>query len=87
MIKNIQKLIGAKRVSLLSGQYEVDCDSIDSLPPVSFTISGQTYILEGKDYILKVDPVIGETVCLSGFMGMNIPTPDGLLWILGDVFM
>ena len=64
----------------------MDCDTIDSLPPVSFAISGQKYTLEGKDYILKIDSM-GETMCLSGFMGMNIPTPDGKLWILGDVFM
>ncbi|NP_988964.1 cathepsin D precursor [Xenopus tropicalis] len=80
----LQRAIGA--IPLICGEYMILCDSIPSLPVISFTFGGRAYSLTGEQYVLKISKA-GRTVCLSGFLGLDIPPPAGPLWIIGDVFI
>ncbi|KAM9783932.1 napsin-A isoform 2-T2 [Syngnathus typhle] len=83
-IRALQKAVGA--LPLLMGEYFIDCKKIHSLPVISFNIGGKMFNLTGEDYVMK-ETQMGTSICLSGFMAMDIPPPAGPLWILGDVFI
>lgn len=78
-IKAIAAAVGAK--PNFAGEYTVDCNTINQLPDVVFTIDKKKYTLPGKDTIIQ-----SQSICLFAFMGMEFP-PGGPQWILGDVFM
>uniref|UniRef100_A0A674IIT4 Gastricsin-like n=1 Tax=Terrapene triunguis TaxID=2587831 RepID=A0A674IIT4_9SAUR len=69
--------IGAQENS--DGEYMVSCSSIDSMPTISFTISGTSFPLSPSAYVLP---------CVVGISPTYLPSPNGQpLWILGDVFL
>ncbi|XP_038608802.1 napsin-A [Tachyglossus aculeatus] len=83
-IRALQRAIGA--LPVFGGEYVVPCESLPSLPVVSFHLGGVWFNLTAEQYVLKITS-LGTSVCLSGFLGLDIPPPAGPLWILGDVFL
>jgi len=78
-VKAMAAAAGAK--SIAGGkEFTIDCDA--AAPDLVFNIGGKPYTLTAKDYILNV-----QGQCLFAMSGIDIPAPNGPLWILGDVFM
>lgn len=65
----------------IMGEYTIDCQKLDDMPDIVFTIDGNNYTIPGKSAVIQA-----QGTCLFAFMGMDFPA-GGPQWILGDVFM
>jgi len=84
-IATLNKALGALPIGK-SGEYVVSCKVVPLMPDITFTLAGKPFVLTPKDYIL-VETSNGTSQCISAFLGLDIPSPPGPLWILGDTFI
>merc|ERR1719440_1773613 len=80
MVSKLATAAGA--TSLMGKEYIVDCSKVSSLPDLDFTLGGKAFKLAGSDYVLQEG-----SQCLFALMGIDVPAPNGPLFIMGDVFM
>ncbi len=90
-IKNLADMIGAKHIFLNKNEYKYPCDKINELPKIDIELCNDSkkckiFELYPNDYIIR-QSLGNQTMCLLGFTGMDIPEPNGPLFILGDIFI
>lgn len=81
-VAKIAATVGAKPFFLNKKEYTIDCSKVATLPDMVFTMGGNKFTISGADYVIKSGPI-----CLFAMTGIDVPAPNGPLWILGDVFI
>ncbi|XP_069616215.1 gastricsin-like [Ranitomeya imitator] len=66
-----------------NGQFLVNCNNVQNLPSISFTINGNQFSIPPSGYISEYNGY-----CTVDFEETYLPSQNGQpLWILGDVFL
>ncbi|XP_033982499.1 renin [Trematomus bernacchii] len=82
-VSALMKNIGAQ---LDESGYKVNCNTVKTLPSVTFHLGGQEYSLTWEDYILWQTQIEAD-VCTVTFRALDVPPPTGPMWILGANFI
>ncbi|NXT60759.1 PEPA protein, partial [Chaetops frenatus] len=65
-----------------SSSGEISCEAVSHLPDLVFHIHGKEFPVPPRAYVLR-----SNGYCTLALQGMDVPTEEGELWILGDVFI
>jgi len=65
-IRKLAAAVGAK--PNIMGEYTIDCEKVDDLPDVVFTINKKDYVIPAKKAVIQA-----QGTCLFAFMGMDFP--------------
>lgn len=85
LINALNEELGA--IVLLGEGIFPSCDNIlNNGPDITIVLNGHEFVLTPYDYVLQ-ETSDGVTECVSGFYGLDFPTDEGPLYILGDVFI
>jgi len=79
-VTKIAAKLGA--TSVAGGREYIFSDCSKGGPDITFTLGGKPYSFKFAEYTIQS----GGT-CLFAMTGIDVPAPNGPLWILGDVFM
>lgn len=71
-----------KMDSTPDGRHTIACSAVHALPDISLTVGGKDLVLKPQDYIIHWH---GE--CMSAFVGHDIQSPTGPIWVLGSIFL
>jgi hypothetical protein len=89
-IKKIAKMVGAYSTFINPNEFMMSCNNLDSLPVIKINLCNGSHCKDFKltadDYVLKVT-MLGHSICILGFTGIDIPPPRGPLFIIGDPFI
>nr|XP_050050840.1 lysosomal aspartic protease-like [Dermacentor andersoni] len=81
-VEILHRVIGATRIG--PGYYEVDCNGIASLPPITFNLNGKSFPLPGERYTIRIPIETGGVQCFTRISESD--ASGARLWILGAIF-
>lgn len=65
------------------GIYSLPCAKRETLPDLTFTLSGHDFSISAYDYVLELQ----DGSCISTFQGLDTSEMVGPLFVLGDAFL